>query len=225
MSHSFDDFWEKTYDSGEQLNKYPYDSVVSFVFRNFPRSVPRNQVRILEVGCGAGNNMWFAAKEGFDCYGIDGSKSAISFAKARFEKEGLNCSFEVADFIRLPYQNDFFDLAIDRCAITETGFSHAKVAINEVRRVLKPGGMLHFNPYSKNHISYKVGNKIDDCLVENINKGLTRAGKTCFWDYRMILDSFSTVSWKLENALHKELSDHLSPEDTHSEWLIYARKL
>ena len=59
-------FWEKTiYASGKQLNLYPYDSVVSFIFRSYPRQKPRHQVHVLEIGCGAGNNLWFISREGF----------------------------------------------------------------------------------------------------------------------------------------------------------------
>ena len=31
-----DSAWEEAYSQGEQLNGYPYDSIVSFVFKNKP---------------------------------------------------------------------------------------------------------------------------------------------------------------------------------------------
>jgi len=63
---SFDPHWEQQiYGQGAHLNLYPFDVVVTFVFRNAPRDRPRSEVRIVEIGCGAGNNLWFAAREGF----------------------------------------------------------------------------------------------------------------------------------------------------------------
>ena len=38
--------------------------------------------RILEVGCGMGNNLWFAAREGCRVSGLDAVESAIRFARA-----------------------------------------------------------------------------------------------------------------------------------------------
>ena len=74
----FDAIWERLYQAGgRHRNRYPFDSVVQFVFRHRPKDVPVNEVRILEVGCGAGNNLWFAALEGFQVTGIDASETAI----------------------------------------------------------------------------------------------------------------------------------------------------
>ena len=38
------------------------------------------------MGCGAGNNLLFAANNGFDCYGIDASEKAIELAKSFFDE-------------------------------------------------------------------------------------------------------------------------------------------
>jgi hypothetical protein len=62
---TFDPVWDEIYGQGRHFNHYPYDAVVSFVFNNRPGDRPRDQVRVLEVACGAGNNLWFAAREGF----------------------------------------------------------------------------------------------------------------------------------------------------------------
>lgn len=223
MSDSFDSFWEDTYAQGQQLNKYPYDQVVSFVFRHAPRDRKREEIRILEVGCGAGNNLWFTAKEGFDSYGIDASQSAIAYAQKRFDEEGLACDLRVADFTDIPFPTDHFDIVIDRGAITETGFSFARKTIREIHRVLKENGLFYFNPYSKSHISYKTGKKIHDGLVSEITHGLIRAGTTCFYDKYMIEDLLNPDHWSIQSIYHKETIDYFDMEHTHAEWEIHAR--
>ena len=91
-----DPAWEEAiYSQGRHLNRYPFDAVVSFVYRYRPKVRAPQQIRILEVGCGAGNNLWFAAREGFDVAGIDGSDSAVDHARRRFEQEGLNGDLRV----------------------------------------------------------------------------------------------------------------------------------
>src|SRR5262245_57036654 len=80
----WDPVWENTvYGQGRHLNRYPHHAVVSFVFRQFGQAPDRRSVRICELGCGAGNNVWFAAREGFTVAGIDGSASAIEHARQR----------------------------------------------------------------------------------------------------------------------------------------------
>ena len=96
--HGFDKKWESdVYGAGRQLNLYPFDVVVGFVARNFSRVNDRKDVKILDVGCGAGNHAWYLAREGFSVFGIDGSASAISFAKSRLAKDGLSAELVVGD--------------------------------------------------------------------------------------------------------------------------------
>lgn len=142
MACSFDPVWEDIYLDGRQLNKYPYDSVVSFLHACHGKTQQKDQVRILEIGCGAGNNLWFAAREGFSVVGLDGSEAAITYARERFARESLPGEFHIGDFVSIPLESDSFDVVIDRGALTCAGASVAGTAAGEVRRVLKSGGLL-----------------------------------------------------------------------------------
>src|SRR5688572_320998 len=106
---SFDTIWEERYAAGHQ-QRAPWDEVVSFLFRHAPRDRPRNAVKILEVGCGTASNLWFAALEGFDVYGLEGSSSAVETAKKRFAADKLKGDLRTGDFTDLPYEDNFFDL-------------------------------------------------------------------------------------------------------------------
>ena len=52
------------------------------------------------------NNIWFAAREGYDVTGIDASKAAILFAKKRFDADGLKCNLKIGDFSALPFDDN-----------------------------------------------------------------------------------------------------------------------
>ncbi len=132
--------WETKYASGH-AQRYPWDAVVSFVFRYAKRGD-----RILEVGCGTGSNVWFCAREGWQVAGIDSSPSAIKYASNRLGTENLEADLRIGDLRALPWPDQFFDIVIDRAAIV--CISDASTAISEVQRVLKLGGLFLFTPYS-----------------------------------------------------------------------------
>jgi len=99
--------WEQIH-SKRAWGKYPNEELVRFIGRNFfkiPRE-ERKSIKILEVGCGQGANLWFLAKEGFDVYGIDISPSAIrKTEKYLNEAYNVRANLKVADARELPYEN------------------------------------------------------------------------------------------------------------------------
>jgi SAM-dependent methyltransferase len=227
QSPTFDPIWENAiYGKGQQLNRYPFDLVVSFVYRNYPRRKPRRDVRILEVGCGAGNNLWFAAREGFQVAGIDASKSTIAYAQKRFAEEGLTGDLRVGDFTRLPFESNVFDLVIDREAITCCGLSAAQVAVAEVRRVLQLGGKFLFNSCSDRHSSCASGRPGPDGLTLDISAGtLVGVGPICFYG-RHHVDALFAQGWKMLSLQHIEIVEELQPQyAVHAEWRAVAEKV
>ena len=127
--------WQEIYAQGQQINHYPWDNVVSFVFSHKPDK-PRELTKILEVGCGGGGNLWFAAREGFSVTGIDFSKAAIDYAKTRFEQENLSGQFIVGSFEQLPTEERSYDLIIDRGALVCAPLSDVKLAVKKIHALL-----------------------------------------------------------------------------------------
>jgi ubiquinone/menaquinone biosynthesis C-methylase UbiE len=141
------EYWESLYQGGHGA-LYPWDEVVSFVFRQKPKDVPHQRISILEVGCGIAPNLWFAAREGFKVAGVDISQSAISVARKRFEDEGLTGDFRISHFFPLPFADRSFDMVIDRAAMTYLPHDDFRVAVSEIRRVIKSGGSFFSAVYS-----------------------------------------------------------------------------
>jgi SAM-dependent methyltransferase len=223
---SVDPVWESIYSEGKALNRYPFDQVVSFIYRNFSRSKPRSETKILEIGCGAGNNLWFAAREGFSVTGVDGSPSAIEFARKRFADEGLKGDLRVADFINLPFEDNAFDFVIDREALTCSPFSDARKTVAEVQRVLLPGGKFFFNPYSDRHSSFASGKPGPGGVTVDISGGtLTNIGPIFFYGKRDLHALFEP-GWKIVSMRHIEYMEELEPHfNCHAEWIVIAEKL
>lgn len=79
------------------------------------RLAETNQItgRVLDVGCGTGENLLYLAERGFDAMGIDGAPTAIKKARAKAKRRGLNAQFEVADALNLSIPTRQFDTVID----------------------------------------------------------------------------------------------------------------
>jgi SAM-dependent methyltransferase len=218
---SFDPIWESKY-AGGHAQRYPWDAVVSFVFRNAPKDRPRESIRILEVGCGTGSNLWFAAREGFAVGGVDASVSAIAAARKRFEQDGLVGELKVANFNSLPFPEASFDLVIDRGSLTCVGRTVASQAIEEIKRVLVPGGRLYFNPYSDQHSSASSGRPGKDGLTIDIAEGtMVGVGQICFYGRADVLSALS--NWHIHSVKHVIWKDELVPTGLiHAEWQVVA---
>lgn len=94
--------------------------------------------RIIDLCCGTGSQLRLLKKQGFDVLGIDLSKSMLKIAK-----RGVNspdCFW--ADARATDYESETFDLALITFSLHETGWKNAHAILDEVQRILKPGGNL-----------------------------------------------------------------------------------
>lgn len=219
---TFDPVWDEIYGRQEQLNRYPVDGVVSFLFRNRARLAHNRPLRVVEVGCGACNNLWFAAREGCDVTGIDGSDPAIAFGRARFADEGLDGDLRVGDFTQLPFADGSFDMAINRAALTQTGLNAAKTAVDEVARVLRPGGMFYNEIYGTRTTA--GGETGPDGVTLNVTGRLSGVGQICFYDEDR-LEALFADRWRIETLQHVEITDYqTSPRDVVGNWTVVAER-
>lgn len=219
------EFWNKRYNAGHQ-QRYPWDSVVSFVFRETAAVSNREEVSILEVGFGTGANLLFAAREGFKVAGVEYVQSAVDVARNRFKKEGLHGDLLQGSFTSLPFEDDSFDLIIDRAALTCSPLPEITRSIDEITRVSKPGAKFFFNPYADSHSSARSGNKLDENTRLNLDEGslagLDRITFISEKDIRQLLKD----CWKIESLKRIEALEMKSAAmDIHSEWIAVSIKL
>jgi ubiquinone/menaquinone biosynthesis C-methylase UbiE len=101
---------------------------------------------VLDVGCGAGGTPAYLAKRhGCRVMGVDIVERMIERAEETAHREGVadRTEFQVADAQDLPFGDDLFDAVITESV---TAFPEDKQrAVNEYRRVTKPGGYVGLN--------------------------------------------------------------------------------
>ena len=69
--------------------------------------------KVLDIGCGAGDNAIYLASRGHKVHGIDLAAAAIARAKDSARKFGLSVDFQVANVFALQSRGIEFDTAID----------------------------------------------------------------------------------------------------------------
>lgn len=220
-----DPVWEAKYQQGYN-QKYPWDSVVSFVHQYAAKNKNRAEINLLEVGFGTGSNLWFAAREGFNVSGIEGSASAVTSANNRFGLDSLKADLRQGDFTELPFSKGCFDMVIDRAALTHVGIDEIRSALAEIYRVLKPEGILFFNPYADTHTSHFHGRQLSDGRITDINKGTLQGVGGVQFISRSDINSLFGKGWRLEKVQRKEIIDMLDKAtNIHAEWIVVAKKI
>jgi len=219
--------WEdNVYGQGRHLNRYPYHSVVGFVLTHFGPAADRSTVRILELGFGAGNNLWFAAREGFSVAGIEGSPTAVAYAKRRFADEGLAGDMRVGDFAALPWPNESFDMVLDRQALAHTTKATIVRALEESHRVLKPRGRLLSIIYSDEHPGRACGTDRGHNDYDDFSDGyFAGLGTTHFATHREIDELFG-ARFTVGSAVHtrEEQTLHGEPHVSNAFWKVECVK-
>jgi SAM-dependent methyltransferase len=109
--------------------------------------------KVLDVGCGNGYVLANYASEGAEVFGIDITEAGIDLCRKRFEYRGLSGNFRVADAQELPFTDNTFD------CVCSMGVLHhvpdTQKALDEIHRVLKPGGRLILMFYHRHSAKYQ----------------------------------------------------------------------
>ena len=207
---TWDPVWEAIFRS-KSWGKYPPEHVIRFVARSFFTAEDRSKVKLLEIGCGPGANVWFMAREGFSVCGIDGSATAIQRAKKRLASEGLPADLRVGDFTRLPWPDSTFDGIIENVSLYCNPISGIERALMEILRVLRPGAPFLSSFFSDRTWGYGAGDMIERDGFINLREGpLARAGFCLFLNRQRVPEVFrhfadlavERVSWTLNGEQH-----------------------
>ena len=109
---------------------------------NFSEIKPEE--RVLDIGCGTGDQAVYFAKRGVIVAGIDINPKMIGRALMRKKKEGLEVYFRGGNATNLPFLDPVFDVAVISLVLHEIESKDRNKVISEMKRVVKKGGRLIF---------------------------------------------------------------------------------
>jgi ubiquinone/menaquinone biosynthesis C-methylase UbiE len=188
--------WERILREEWYSRRKPDENVVDLVGL---LTVGSKNLRVLDLGCGAGRNQVYAEKQGFEAHGVDVSKTGLILTKERLKEQNLEVYLVKCDMKVLPYVCSCFDLAVCLHTIYHQKLEEIKRTISEIRRILNRKGLLLMNFLSERTYSYGKGIEIETGTFverEGIEKGVLHH----FSDRKEIerlLREFRTVDLKL----------------------------
>jgi SAM-dependent methyltransferase len=188
----FSSIWDENYKQNLELSIWPWNEVIALTHRNFKQ---KDNMVVLELGCGAGANIPFFASIGAKYYAIEGSAHIVERLQNSFKSDKIHIT--CGDFTK-----DFgfeeiigrVDLIIDRGSLTINTTKGIKNAINLAKNYLKPGGkFIGFDWYSLDSDYFKTSDKIAiDDYTFKFNSGLLSGyGNVHGSDLAHIKDLFS----------------------------------
>jgi len=158
---TIDPIWEERYRAGYGTD-CPSEDVAMFLAGRKPGA-------LLDIGCGTGANMLFAAEHDWTVYGVDGSERAIEKAKLRLavHPHQLFC-INVVDLAR---RDEKFDAILDIECLYSLPRDVAFRMYKKIYCMLKPGGALMVKAFTQS--SWRGKEVIENARFQSINDILT----------------------------------------------------
>ncbi len=113
----------------------------------FDKMATGNRKSLLEIGCGIGIDTVALAQRDFEITAIDLTSAAIEVARRRIDRLGLQIDYRVGNCEQLEFEDHSFDLVYSFGVIHHT--PDIRRAVNEIHRVLKPGGRAYIMIYAR----------------------------------------------------------------------------
>ncbi|MFD3158043.1 class I SAM-dependent methyltransferase [Haloimpatiens sp. FM7330] len=117
------------------------------------------------LDCGAGGNcppLALFLEYGYKTYGIEMSDSQIEKAETFSKEHNIELNISKGDIRKLPFKNESFSFIYSYNTIFHMKKADIKKAVDEIKRVLKPGGLCFINFLSINDDDYGQGEKVGE---------------------------------------------------------------
>lgn len=154
----------------------------------------------LDLGCGLGRHSIYMATHGFDVTAIDLSEYGVNYLKDWAKKCNLDIKTEVSNMLSLPFGDNSFDCIMAFNVIYHTDTQGFIKAINEIKRILRPGGELFLTLISKNTYSWQTidsSKRIDENTILREEHDTERDVPHFYVDIEDIKRLFT--DWSFEN--------------------------
>lgn len=138
---------------------WPVEVMLKALFGDYLEKKPKisSNTKVLDVGCGFGNNLLPFLVLGCRCAGVEVSQDIASLTQDILHQRGFKeVVIKKGNNRNLPFEDNHFDLIISNNVLHyEKNEENILNALDEYSRVLKPGGALFLMTVGPEHLIYK----------------------------------------------------------------------
>ena len=156
------EFWAKYFKIYDILNIIP--PYVDLLNKIITILNPQKGEKILDAGAGTGNLAILIEKKGAKVIALDFSQEALDIYKSKYP-EATTCLHDLTK--PLPFEDNSFDKIVSNNVIYNIPREKRLEVIMELKRVLKPGGLIVISNIHKNFSPFKI---YLTSIKENIKK-------------------------------------------------------
>ena len=163
----------------------------------------KEQMTILDLGCGPGLYTEIFAQKGHKVTGVDFSENSINYAKEEAVKKDLDISYLHQNYLELDVPENSFDLVT--LIYTDLGVlnpDERDILLGNIKKALKPGGTFIFDVLNDKDLDKKVSPKTWE------------ASEGGFWRENSYLAISESILYEKEKVV---LSQHVIAEDERTE--------
>ncbi|KAM3373737.1 thiol S-methyltransferase METTL7B isoform X1 [Capsicum galapagoense] len=202
------DWYEEFYATAMNTSMKPYEAEIEGYKSELFSNLRGQAKQILEIGIGTGPNLkYYASEGGTSVYGVDPNRKMEKYAQAAADAAGLppsNFKFLHAVSESLPLRDASVDAVIGTLVLCSV--ADINLTLQEVRRVLKPGGIYLF----VEHVAAADGTVLrfiqglldplqqtlaDGChLIRKTGKDITEAGFSDVDIHQAVLSTASLIN-------------------------------
>jgi len=132
-----------------------------YLFDQLLRGRFDDRPRVLDAGCGDGRNLMYFLRRGFTCFGVDRDPAAIERVRAFAAQLAPDLplqNFRTGEIDHLPWDDGSMDAVVCSAVLHfAADAAHADRMVQEMWRVVAPGGMLFARLASNIGIEDRVG--------------------------------------------------------------------
>jgi SAM-dependent methyltransferase len=162
--------------------------------------------RVYEVGFGSGTNLEWAHNQGWEVAGCEVAETPWRLGREKLPDADLR----LESMVDCSGPSDYFDVVVDRAALSYLTPKELKQGLFHVRRILKPGGVFMFNPYGADHTR----------PFPQVMPAVT------IWDERDVRRMFPDTRWETLDFQHKKYRyEGDAPDHVEHTLRVIVRKL
>jgi len=176
---------------------------------------------VLEIGCGMGLHASLFAKAGAHVVTMDLTTRASRLASKRFGQTGSGATVIQADGEKLPFTDASFDHIWSWGVIHHS--AHTPAIVEEIRRILRPGGTFQCMVYHRTSVRYWIIGGIQHGIVrgkllrmnlEEVNQTFTDGAIARHYtipEFRDVLEGFENIRCRILQEAGSDAIPKLSP--------------